>query len=158
MMEDLITEYSIENITESDFINKVNNEMTIDKEFVRMFIRKNDENFENFKYRHDEVAKFLGYEVTDNCKHFITMMKKELRESIDFIAIINCQDTLRSADRRRPQQIPLEDIKKCGKKCGKKVTFQISRIGFYMLCMVANQMQKYIEDNLDHYMNLQLIM
>lgn len=96
MMEDLITEYSIENITESDFINKVNNEMTIDKEFVRMFIRKNDENFENFKYRHDEVAKFLGYEVTDNCKHFITMMKKELRESIDFIAIINCQDTLKN--------------------------------------------------------------
>ena len=135
MIEDLITEYSLQNISETDFINKVNNDMTIDREFARMFVRKNDDNFEHFKYKHSEIATFLGYETTDNCKHFLTMMKKELRQEKDYIITIYNQDAQGSAGTRRPLKVLLEDVK----KSGQKPIYYVSRIGFYILCMMANK-------------------
>ena len=135
LIEDLITEYSIQNISENDFINKVSNDMTIEKEFAIMFVRKNDDNFEHFKYKHTEIASFLGYENIDNYKHFLNMMKKELRYEVDYISTINHLDDLRTTNISHPQKIPLEDVK----KCGKRITYMISRIGFYILCLMANK-------------------
>ena len=109
--------------------------MTIDREFARMFVRKNDDNFEHFKYKHSEIATFLGYETTDNCKHFLTMMKKELRQEKDYIITIYNQDAQGSAGTRRPLKVLLEDVK----KSGQKPIYYISRIGFYILCMMANK-------------------
>jgi hypothetical protein len=104
--------------------------MTIDREFARMFVRKNDNNFEHFKYTHFEIATFLGYETTDNCKHFMTMMKKELRQEKDYI--ITLIDDRNPADVRR-----VSNTTKGGRT--NKVIYYISRVGFYLLCMMANK-------------------
>jgi len=85
MIDDLLVEYSIDNISESDFINKIINEITIDKEFARMFVRKNDDKFDHFKYKHSEIAQFLGYDDVENYRYFIVLMKKELKPEIDYI-------------------------------------------------------------------------
>ena len=128
LIEDLIIEYSL-NISESDFVNKVENELTIDKEFAMMFARKNNSEFDHFKYTHIEVAKFLGYENVENYKHFINMMKKELKPNIDFI--IPKQDVIISTVNRRNDHT--------SKPIKTKTIYYISRIGFYILCMMANK-------------------
>ena len=128
LIEDLIIEYSL-NISESDFVNKVENELTIDKEFAQMFARKNNSKFDHFKYTHVEVAKFLGYEISDNCKHFTTMMKKELKPNIDFIIV--------EYDNKNPAGKRLVYNTAGGRS--KINTYYISRIGFYILCMMANK-------------------
>lgn len=128
LIEDLIIEYSL-NISKSDFVNKVENELTIDKEFAMMFARKNNSEFDHFKYTHVEVAKFLGYENVENYKHFINMMKKELKPNIDFI--IPKQDVIITTVNRRNDH--------ASKPVKTKTIYYISRIGFYILCMMANK-------------------
>jgi hypothetical protein len=128
LIEDLIIEYSL-NISESDFVNKVENELTIDKEFAMMFARKNNSEFDHFKYTHVEVAKFLGYENVENYKHFITMMKRELKSNIDYI-IPNHDANISTVNRRNDHT---------SKPIKTKTIYYISRIGFYILCMMANK-------------------
>ena len=84
-----------------------------------MFVRKNDDNFEHFKYKHTEIASFLGYENIENYKYFLNMMKKELRNEIDYITTIN----------------------------NKEITYMISQIGFYILYMIINQILNCIDDS-----------
>ena len=130
MIDDLLVEYSIDSISESDFINKITNEVTINKEFARMFVRKNDDKFDHFKYKHSEIAQFLGYEDVENYKHFIALMRKELKQDIDYI--ITNSDAINSTVDRR-----VSVTSKRGR--GNKNIYYISRVGFYMLCMMANK-------------------
>jgi len=131
MIDDLLVEYSIDNISESDFINKIINEITIDKEFARMFVRKNDDKFDHFKYKHSEIAQFLGYDDVENYRYFIVLMKKELKPEIDYI-ITDDVDVL-------PSMVDHRRIISSNTGRFKKLTYYISRVGFYMLCMTANK-------------------
>jgi hypothetical protein len=132
LIKDLLAQYSLDSITEEEFIKKLDNEMFIDKQFARLFAKKNHPEFDNFKCEHSEIAKFLGYVCDNNgyCRTFTELMKKYLRKNIDYITVID--DDKKPADVRRL----FNDLIKVGR--GQKVKYYLTRVGFYLICISAN--------------------
>jgi hypothetical protein len=129
-MKDMMTEYSL-TISESDFINKMEKITSIDIDFLKLFAKKDHNDHGSFKYTHNEIADFLGYESTENennrCKGFIELMKKELKLNIDYIV-----------DDKNPEiNFRVSNSSKGGRS--KKTTYFLTRIGFYILCMMASK-------------------
>lgn len=108
----------------------------IEEEFLKLFWMKNDVD-PIFKYRHDEIAKYLGYKEgnggNDNFRTFRDLIKRVLKEDIEYRISLVCNDT---------SEIP----SKWGGQL--KQTILITRIGFFKLCMFAKSAKK---DLLIHY-------
>ena len=132
IIKDLLAQYSLDSISEAEFIEKLDNEMFIDKDFAKLFAKKNHPEFDNFKYEHSEIARFLGYVCDDNgyCRTFTELMKKHLRRNIDYITVI--EDDKKPADIRRLFDAQI----KVGR--GQKIKYYLTRVGFYLICISAN--------------------
>ena len=128
-VKDMMTEYSL-HISQGDFIDKMEKITSIDKDFVRLFVKKNHEIHGDYKYCHDEIADFLGYDNVENYKYFIAMMKKELKLNIEYIVVKTGGKI--SMDIHR-------DFKTSKNDHGNKTNYFFTRVGFYTLCMVANK-------------------
>jgi len=124
-INDLTTEYSL-SLTESDFIERMNSLASINNDFIRLFAKKDDERYGKFKYEHREIALFLGYEICENdgsSKRFIELIKKELKINEDYKIDDGTSDIyVRGAN----------IIKK-----GVKLTYRLTRVAFYIICMVS---------------------
>ena len=105
--------------------------MFIDKDFGRLFAKKNHPKFDNFKYEHSEIAKFLGYVCPENrYKRFVELMKKYLRHNIDYMITIK-------DDKKVDTNVHLfNDQIKVGR--GQKINYYLTRVGFYLICISAN--------------------
>ena len=131
LIKDLLAQYSLDSISEEEFIEKLDNEMFIDKQFARLFAKKNHPEFDNFKYEHSEIARFLGYVCPENrYRGFTDLMKKYLRHNIDYITVVEDNKKVENVFHLFKDQI------KVGR--GQKVKYYLTRVGFYLICISAN--------------------
>ena len=134
LIDDLIAQYSLDSISHDEFIKLLQNEMTIDINFAKMFAKKNHSVLDNFKYEHSEIANFLGYVCDDNrYKRFIELIKKNLINDINYIMVIEDDKKVDSTVHL------LSDRQKVGR--GQKIKYYLNRLGFYLICMSANTMK-----------------
>lgn len=124
----MTTDYSL-SLSESDFINKINRLGNVDRDFIALFAKKDDKKYGKYKYDHTEIAQFLDYENENGYnKGFIELIKKELKLDTDYMI----DDGTTEVDFRTYNTE--RKIKK-----GVKLTYRITRIGFYMICMVSSK-------------------
>lgn len=134
LIDDLIAQYSLDSISHDEFVKLLQNEMTIDINFAKMFAKKNHKVLDNFKYEHIEIAKFLGYTCSDNrYQRFTELIKKNLINDINYIMVIEDDKKVVNIDR------VFNDDKKGGRN--KKIKYYLNRLGFYLICMSANTMK-----------------
>jgi len=55
LIKDLLAQYSLDSITEEEFIKKLDNEMFIDKDFAKLFAKKNHPDFDTFTPAPDKM-------------------------------------------------------------------------------------------------------
>ena len=129
MVKDVTTDYSL-SLSESDFMDRINRLGHIDRDFIRLFAKKDDKKYGKYKYDHTEIAQFLDYENDDTSynKRFIEVIKKELKLDTDYMIDDGTPDIdVRGSTVER-------QIKK-----GVKLIYRITRIGFYIICMVSSK-------------------
>lgn len=129
MVKDVTTDYSL-SLSESDFMDRINRLGHIDRDFIRLFAKKDDKKYGKYKYDHTEIAQFLDYENDDTSynKRFIELIKKELKLDTDYMIDDGTPDIdVRGSTIER-------QIKK-----GVKLIYRITRIGFYIICMVSSK-------------------
>ena len=129
MVKDVTTDYSL-SLSESDFMDRINRLGHIDKDFIRLFAKKDDKKYGKYKYDHTEIAQFLDYENDDTSynKRFIELIKKELKLDTDYMIDDGTPDI----------DVRGSTIEKQIKK-GVKLIYRITRIGFYIICMVSSK-------------------
>jgi hypothetical protein len=131
MVKDVTTDYSL-SLSESDFMDKINRLGHIDRDFIRLFVKKDDQKYGKYKYDHTEIAQFLDYKnESDNAcynKGFVELIKKELKLNTDYII----DDGTTEVDFRG------SNVERQIKK-GVKLIYRITRIGFYIMCMVSSK-------------------
>ncbi len=90
LIKDIKCEYAMD-LTEEEFIAEIEKCDNIDIDFARLFARKSDPKFGQFKYHHEDIANFLGHDkADDNCYHnrarrFVDLMKKNLEKDVHYI-------------------------------------------------------------------------
>jgi hypothetical protein len=129
MVKDVTTDYSL-SLSESDFMDRINRLGHIDRDFIRLFAKKDDKKYGKYKYDHTEIAQFLDYQTDDTSynKGFMELIKKELKLDTDYII----DDGTPEVDFRG------STIERQIKK-GVKLIYRITRIGFYIICMVSSK-------------------
>lgn len=129
MVKDVTTDYSL-SLSESDFIDKINRLGNIDRDFIRLFAKKDDKKYGKYKYDHTEIAQFLDYENDDvgYNKRFIELIKKELKIDTDYMIDDGTTDI----------DVRAYNTEKKIKK-GVKLIYRLTRIGFYIICMVSSK-------------------
>ena len=131
MVKDVTTDYSL-SLSESDFMDRINRLGHIDRDFIRLFAKKDDKKYGKYKYDHTEIAQFLDYQTesynTSYNKGFMELIKKELKLDTDYII----DDGTPEVDFRG--STVERQIKK-----GVKLIYRITRIGFYIICMVSSK-------------------
>ena len=129
MVKDVTTDYSL-SLSESDFMDRINRLGHIDRDFIRLFAKKDDKKYGKYKYDHTEIAQFLDYENDDTSynKRFIEVIKKELKLDTDYMIDDGTPDI----------DVRGSTVEKQIKK-GVKLIYRITRIGFYIICMVSSK-------------------
>ena len=132
MVRDLKCEYAWE-LSEEDFIREIEKRNNIDIHFARFFAKKSDGRFGQFKYNHEDIAEFLGYERSNGERGSTTrslkdLIRQVLTENMHYIV----DDGTLAVDRQRcysPRTI----------KKGVKLNYWITRVGLYSICMASSK-------------------
>ena len=136
LIKDMKTEYAFD-MSEEEFVSEIQKRKTIDLDFARFFARKGHERYGQFKYHHEDIAAFLGYDRSNgvdnrgdsrSARGLVELMKQVLTPNIHYMV----DDGTGAMD--RPGFPGPPSVKK-----GVRLNYWITRVGFYCICMASSK-------------------
>jgi len=133
LIKDMKTEYAFD-MSEEEFVSEIQKRKTIDLDFARFFAKKGHERYGQFKYHHEDIADFLGYDKNNgerggtHARRLLDLMKHVLTPNIHYIVD---DGTLPMEGQGYPNP---GTIRK-----GVKLHYWITRVGFYCICMASSK-------------------
>ena len=133
LIKDMKTEYALD-LSEEEFVNEIQKRNSIDLDFARFFAKKGHDRYGQFKYHHEDIAAFLGYDRSNGqdkrcgSRGLVELMKQVLTPNIHFII----DDGTEAVDR-------LGCVSPGTIRKGVKLNYWITRVGFYCICMASSK-------------------